>query len=56
MDEPEEVFRTTVYLPMSDYEWLRHKAVDERTTMADLIRKAVKMFRESPPGEQERAA
>ncbi len=40
--------KTMIYLHESVYLRLKHKAVDERTSMAELVRRAIDLYMKSP--------
>ena len=40
--------KTMIYLTESSYLELKHRAVDERTSMAELIRRAVEAYMKTP--------
>lgn len=44
----EAIMKTMIYLHESVYLRLKHKAVDERTSMAELVRRAIDLYLKSP--------
>ena len=56
MESEQATVKTTVYLTPSQHEWLRRRAFEERTTIAELIRVAIDALRGTPSGEQAAAA
>ena len=52
METEATTVKTTIYLTPSQHEWLRRKAFEERTTIAELIREAIDNVRGVPRGEK----
>jgi ribbon-helix-helix CopG family protein len=40
--------KTMIYLPESVHTKLKHMAVDERTSMAEIIRQAIELYLKTP--------
>ena len=40
--------KTMIYLPEAVHTKLKHMAVDERTSMADIIRQAIELYLKTP--------
>ena len=43
-----ETMKTMIYLPEAVHTKLKHMAVDERTSMADIIRQAIELYLKTP--------